>query len=121
MYGIFIDDERNVEDVTWQLYPEGIEWYVMSRAVDFQFFLSTCVIEGSLSDYHISFDHDIQSYDLNYNEITGYDLLRQMCNAIMDYNLGLPTVYFHTMNPVGYRNMREYWGNFLCNYGEQGV
>jgi hypothetical protein len=118
MYGIFIDDERNVEDVTWIEYPKGIQWYIINRAIDFEFFLSTCVIDDSLIDYYISFDHDIQSYDFNSNEITGYDLLKQMCNAIMDYNLGLPTVYFHTQNPVGRKNMETYWDNFRRVYNE---
>ena len=54
MKGLFLDDERVPQDVTWVVYPKNIEWTVV-RSYD-EFF----------HEFHrgqfqvISFDHDIQ-------------------------------------------------------------
>lgn len=68
---------------------------------------------------HISFDHDIDSYDDNGNEVTGYDCLQWLCNYIQDNNLDISnlTLNFHTANIVGEENMMCYWANFKENYG----
>ena len=67
---------------------------------------------------HISLDHDIDSYDENENEVTGYDCLKWLCNYIQDNDLDISnlTLSFHTANPVGRLNMMCYWDNFKDNY-----
>ena len=71
---------------------------------------------------HISFDHDISSYDDNGNEVTGYDCLKWLCDYILDNNIDISelTILFHTANPVGRLNMVCYWNNFKENY-ERGI
>ena len=67
---------------------------------------------------HISFDHDIDSYDKSGNEVTGYDCLKWLCDYILDNNIDINnlTILFHTANPVGKVNMNCYWNNFKDNY-----
>ena len=69
---------------------------------------------------HISFDHDIGSYDENGDEVTGYDCVKWLCDYILDNNLDISdlTLNFHTANPVGKENMMCYWNNFKENYEE---
>ena len=69
---------------------------------------------------HISFDHDISSYDDNGNEVTGYAVLKWLCNYILDNNLDISNLRlnFHTANVVGKENMVCYWANFKENYKE---
>ena len=57
MKGLFLDDERNPEDVTWIDYPESIDWKVVRSYSEFFY-------EFHRSDFQvISFDHDIQDYN----------------------------------------------------------
>ena len=67
---------------------------------------------------HISLDHDIDSYDENENEITGYDIVKWLCDYISDNDLDISnlTLSFHTANIVGEKNMECYWNNFKENY-----
>ena len=67
---------------------------------------------------HISLDHDIDSYDDNGDEVTGYDCLKWLCDCILDNDLDISNleIRFHTANPVGRVNMMCYWDNFRKNY-----
>lgn len=66
----------------------------------------------------ISFDHDLapEHYDsyidsMDYEEKTGYDCLKWLCNYCYDEFIGLPKCIFHTANPVGKENMINYLKN----------
>lgn len=108
MIGIFLDDERNPEDVTWvNNYPEEVEWYVVRRMNDFLF----CIFNMGDEEYIISFDHDIQDYNLVGKENTGYDCLKSMVDFCLDSGKPLPICFFHTQNPVGKTNMIAYYEN----------
>ena len=67
---------------------------------------------------HISFDHDIDSYNDDGTEVTGFDCLKWLCNYILDNNLDISnlTLNFHTVNVVGKENMMYYWRNFKNYY-----
>lgn len=107
---IFLDDERNPEDVTWLELPE-VNWIVVRKPEEFMSVVSLIIAYGGYID-NISFDHDLGA------TLTGYDLIKWLCEGIMDSNVGIPTrVLFHTQNPVGERNMRCYYRNFVENYG----
>lgn len=108
--GIFLDDERNPEDVKWVEYPAGIEWYVVRRMNDFLF----CIYNMGGAAYVVSFDHDLQDYNLNGKENTGYDCLKSLVGFCMDTNTPLPQCFFHTMNPVGKKNMESYYQNAVA-------
>ena len=67
---------------------------------------------------HISFDHDIDSYDENGDEVTGYNCVKWLCDYILDNNLDISNLRlnFHTTNAVGKENMVCYWNNFKNYY-----
>ena len=56
--GLFLDDERYPQDVTWIKYPDNIEWTIVRSFQDF----SLEMTHGDNDYYVYSFDHDIQSY-----------------------------------------------------------
>jgi len=116
MRGIFLDDERNPEDVTWIVYPEIIEWYVVRNTAEFTDKLWIAMKSGE--DYIVSFDHDLQEFHGKL-ELTGYSNLKGMLNAIQYYGLLVPKCYFHTKNPIGKRNMEAYYRNFIDFYNEE--
>ena len=67
---------------------------------------------------HISLDHDISCYDEYGDEVTGYTLVKWLCDYILDNDLDISNleIRFHTANPIGRVNMMCYWDNFRKNY-----
>ena len=102
--GLFLDDERNPQDVTWILYPEDIEWTVVRTFSEF-----VRVTSGQVFDL-ISFDHDLQDFSKG-AEMTGYDCMKFFCN----FREGTPTMFVHSMNTIGKVNILSYWKNYLEN------
>ena len=76
---IFLDDERNLDDVTWIEYPDYKEVFVFRRMCDFMF--AVMHIED-LENYDFSFDHDIQDFSSGDIENTGYDCVKYLCDYI---------------------------------------
>lgn len=109
---IFLDDERNFDDVTWIKYPDYKEVFVFRCMMDFMFAVMN--IED-LENYDFSFDHDIQDFSSSDIENTGYDCVKLLCDYAMDNNidLSLNKFYYHTQNPVGNKNMKSYIDNYL--------
>ena len=107
MIGVFLDDERNPKDVTWLNYQEGIEWYIVRRMADFL----SCIHNMEEENYIISFDHDLQDFNLTGTENTGYDCLKSLVDFCIDNNMSIPVCLFHTQNPVGKENMSCYYEN----------
>ena len=70
--GLFLDDERSPEDVTWINYPKDIEWVVVRSYDEFfhEFYRETFQV--------FSFDHDIQDSNHREGELTGYVVLKKM-------------------------------------------
>lgn len=115
MIGIFLDDERNPEDVFWLDYPEDIDWYVVRNYADFCF----CISNMKSVNYLVSFDHDIQDFDVAGQELTGYDSLKALVELCLDTNVKPPVCFFHTQNPVGKFNMQSYYINALKQISEE--
>lgn len=114
--GLFIDDERFPQDVTWIQYPDNIEWTIVRSFQDFNLELA----HGD-NDYQIySFDHDIQSY-INGREYTGYDCLKCLLSveAMINNKLDNTQFFFHSQNPVGKKNMESYYQNYVKFMKEQ--
>ena len=110
MKGLFLDDERVPQDVTWVVYPKNIEWTVVRSYDEF-------VHEFHRGQFQvISFDHDIQDYNEIGVELTGYTVLKAMLDTFLTTPPGLYTfpeqVFFHSQNPIGKTNMERYWNNF---------
>ena len=108
MKGLFLDDERFPNEVTWENYPENIEWDIARTVKEFLDLIRT----GSYGI--ISFDHDLQDFDETGNENTGYTAVKQLVIFVMYRGTKIPQkCYFHTKNPIGKENMQSYWENFL--------
>lgn len=106
MKGLFLDDTRNPEDVTWMIYPPNIQWTIVRTYDDF-------MIEVSCTNYDIiTFDHDIQDF-FEGKEYTGYDCLKFLINMSDAYNTPLPKCLFHSKNPIGKENMKCYYNNYI--------
>jgi hypothetical protein len=113
MIGIFLDDERNPEDVFWIDYPE-ITWSVVRTKAEFDELVQLMNVLGQ--EYVVSFDHDIQEIH-NGVEITGYDCLISLVDFCLDTGAKLPVSFFHTQNPVGKQNMQSYYENSKKHLG----
>lgn len=112
MRGIFLDDERYPKDVTWIKYPENVEWFIARTQY---YFMS--LLEDEEFDI-ITFDHDIECYDEEGKEVTGYDLLKWALDYFYTNNKKIPVMYFHSMNPIGKANMEGYLASFTKAYTE---
>lgn len=109
---IFLDDLRSISDV-YKNENSFKEWFLCRNYDEFIDYIHNYYDTIT----HISFDHDISSYDKEGNEYTGYDAVKYLTNYIIDNNLLVNfTVNFHTANQVGYENMSVYWSNFIKFY-----
>lgn len=109
MNGIFLDDERIPTDVTWIQYPE-ISWAIVRDDIEFTKTFKKFVELGK--PFVVSFDHDLQLIDGD--EITGYTILKSMIEYMMDNDVNVDIqCFFHTQNPIGKANMKQYWENYL--------
>lgn len=71
MHLIFLDDERNFEDVTWVKYPKFDVVSVVRNSTEFGLLCEELLDLGI--EFKVSFDHDIQEFDNRGKETTGYD------------------------------------------------
>ena len=106
MIGLFLDDERNPEDVSWINYPENIEWIVVRTKIDFDLTINQLFSERL--DFIVSFDHDIQDF-LEGTELTGYDCVKSLVDHCVYTDTKFPEAFFHTQNPIGRNNMEGYY------------
>ena len=107
---LYLDDIRNPH----QTYPNDSDWLVVRNYNEF-----VSAIEKHFSDLEIiSFDNDLANFDSDGNEITGYTLVKWLCDYILDNDLDISNleIRFHTANPIGRVNMMCYWDNFRKNY-----
>lgn len=103
--GLFLDDERNPRDVTWIHYPPNVKWTIVRNSKDF-------LEKVSQESFDlVSFDHDIQDFTKNGEEVTGYDLLKKYLEK-WD-----ASCVFHTQNIVGKDNMSKYYYNWRQHNG----
>lgn len=105
--GLFLDDERNPTDVFWMKYPENIEWIIARNLTEFEF-----QIINRPDIKYISFDHDLQDFGID-TENTGYNCLKLLVNQCIITGKPIPKCFFHTMNPIGLKNMESYYLNYL--------
>ncbi len=61
----------------------------------------------------ISFDHDISSYDIDENELTGKDAADFLINLCLDKNKKLPDWFVHSDNTGGNKNIRQLLINYM--------
>ena len=111
-WNLFIDDERNPEDVTWA------PWYVKAMYLTEQWVICrnrsdvilTVMTRGMPS--YISFDHD-----LGRDEPTGHAIAQLIVDWDMnDKHYPLPAdfaFFVHSQNPVGKANIEGLLNNYL--------
>lgn len=110
-----------VSDSEYQL-PVSVVW--IKNYDEFKLYLrhrglpELVSFDHDLADEHYdpSMLHDPESYNEKYDsfqEKTGYDCLKYLCQYCQDNVLPLPKeIHFHTANPVGKQNMISYLENF---------
>ena len=112
-WNLFIDDERNLEDVTWA--PWQIrEKYRNEEWVTCRNYAQACAVilkEGCFPVF-VSFDHDLGS-----SPMTGYDVAQFMVETDMDNRkLIFPPdfdFYVHSKNPIGKANIEGLLNSYL--------
>lgn len=96
---LFLDDERNPEDVTWLKYPSDAEFTVVRN---FEQFMKAVKV-GPMYDA-FSLDHDLQDFKFG-REFTGFTCLQEV---ITNYPIALPPfVVSHSKNPIGKRKIEQ--------------
>ena len=111
-WNLFIDDERNPEDVTWA------PWYVKAMYLTEQWVICRnrsdviLTVMGRGMPSYISFDHD-----LGRDEPTGHAIAQLIVDWDMNdkhYTLPADFAFFvHSQNPVGKANIEGLLNNYL--------
>lgn len=138
-YNLFLDDKRfpyiEKDDLTsdkdfndfisayhYTFYePFKLEKWVIAR--NYNQFVNIIIIKGVPK--LISFDHDlgIEYYKITnlknpnvdyskYQEKTGYDCAKWLCDYCQQHNIKFPEFYIHSMNNVGAMNIKHYILNY---------
>ena len=104
---IFLDDERNFEDVTWINYPDYKETHIVRNTSTFFDCLQINFVTGAtLKDLAFSFDHDLAEF-VNGFEKTGKTAANMLLNFMLEYNFDPADLdyHVHSKNPVGKENI----------------
>lgn len=114
---LFLDDERNIEDVTWVQYPEASEVITVRT---FKEFCAAVDALDSLEDVLFSFDHDLQDFDEDGREYTGYSCAYVLYGYLLEEYFPHTDLNFivHSQNPVGKTNITYLLDNVVA-YLEQ--
>ena len=109
---LFLDDERNFDDVTCIDYPKFDRVVAVLEYSQFKKFLDNYLVEnGTLNGLSFSFDHDLGLLDSEYHrEFSGYDCAYYLIESIVYHQHIDPnkiSYFVHSMNPVGKKNIEE--------------
>lgn len=96
-YNLFLDDVREVKDVSILLPP--VEWVIVRNSIEF---LTTLGEKGIPT--RVSFDHDLGDESPS----DGMDCLKVLVHTCHFLGHIFPHVYLHTMNPVAKEQMRSF-------------
>lgn len=120
---IFLDDIRHPKDCLSymdkrigtlnRIYSE--KWVIVKNYEQFVNIVSNNIDVIT----HVSFDHDLADEHYNpdtwesttYLEKTGYDAAKWMKQFYKDMNTDLPTMFVHSMNPIGTKNIINLFKN----------
>lgn len=119
-HALFLDDERNPNQVTWVSFPAPYYKFDIVRN-----YLEFVIHVRSLGvpDF-VSFDHDLA--DVHYEamlrgssdygeEKTGYDCAKWLVHYCLEQGHVFPAFTVHSMNPVGKENIEKYIENASKN------
>lgn len=115
---IFLDDERNPEDVFWINYPKNItDIYIVRTYKEFVKAVNEYLHKDSIEDILFSFDHDIQDFNSDGYENTGktcaiYLVEYMLNNPELDEVKDKLSFIIHSQNPIGKQNIESYINNY---------
>jgi len=126
-YYLFLDDVRFPQDAfnyTKDNRYLKLDWIIVRSYDEF-----IDVVNNKGLPKIVSCDHDLadEHYDrdddgvidyFSYNEKTGYDCAKWICNYCIENKKKLPEVLIHSWNNVGAENIINYISNFKKNYPE---
>lgn len=122
---IFLDDERNFEDVIWVKYPDFDKVVTLRQYHEFEDYIDTLVIKGeNLEGLFFSFDHDLGLEDYEWKqELTGHDCAYYLIEIMEELktNPNLITTYVHSMNPVGKNNIEDLLEGYKNFYNQHCI
>lgn len=113
-YVIFLDDERNIDDVTWVTYPD--EEFVLLTVRTYAEFIDVVLgmfNAANSASFLFSLDHDLQDFDLNGIEYTGYTCIQFLMDYCISYDIDVNklNIVVHSKNPIGTKNIQSYIQN----------
>jgi len=115
-YFLFLDDMRDLSDVTWVNLPMG-NWHIVRN---YRQFVNKIQTEGL--PIRVSFDHDLSDehysdqsgvFSSAYKEKTGADCARWLTNYCFERDLNLPKYTIHSMNRVGSENIKSILESYI--------
>jgi len=113
---IFLDDIRisprvvhNSDRGLGKEFGNSKNWTIVRNYQDF-----ISVVKNNFDKIQfISFDHDIDSWDVSGNELTGKDAADWLVNYCIDNNKILPDWFVHLDNTSGNKNIRQLFINYM--------
>jgi hypothetical protein len=117
LWNLFLDDERNPEDVTWAPWQvrekyRNEEWVIVRDGLE----ATHAIADKGCYPSFISFDHDLGDSD---DGETGYDYAKRLVDMDMDKyhpRYKFPenfSFYVHSQNPVGKANIEGLLNNYM--------
>jgi hypothetical protein len=120
---LFLDDERNIEDVSWVQYPRYDSLFYVRTYNDFCKYVKDHIkTNNDLLNHLFSFDHDIADFSHD-REKDGYDCLKFLVDYILTINLNVFCLnhIVHSKNCIGKANINCYVESVKAyHYEEQG-
>ena len=112
-WNLFIDDERNLDDVTWAPWQvrekyRNEEWVICRTKIDV---INAIFDHDKTVPSFISFDHDLGD-----DEPTGAEITRWVVEMDLDGVITIPAdfdFYVHSKNPIGKSNIEGYLKGYL--------
>lgn len=110
---LFLDDTRDPFDtkINWLVFSPIEQPFEVVWVKKYHEFVDWITRNG-LPDA-ICFDHDIQSYDEEGSEKTGYDTAKWLVGYCIDNNKQIPLYNIQSANPVGKKNIDDLLKNYI--------
>lgn len=112
MYFLFLDDQRNPEEVLWIKLPKA-DWIIVRNYLQFVSHVQRFGIP-----IYVAFDNDLgfEDYvdpemvepDMLHTERNGFDCAKWLVNYCMEKNIKFPEYAVHSMNCVAKDNIISY-------------
>lgn len=125
---IFLDDERNINDVTWMSLADPDDYKIARNFKEFKalvdeaiedYYIPEVSFDHDLADFHDSVEPDLERFAIKSNgkfEFTGFSCLKYLIDKILENGMHDKTFNifhtFHTQNPVMKSRMEQEWDFF---------